>query len=488
MGAIRVRPPHHRLGIEARFRAVVSSEEKMSDIVKIITPIDGSVYAERPIAKDTAVEAALTAARTALPQWRATPIAERGRYMLAFLDALLAMNDDITTELAWQMGRPVRYGGEKGGAEERIRATVALAEEALQPYYPPEKAGFRRYIAREPLGIIMVIAPWNYPYLTSINTIVPALLAGNAVILKHAAQTLLVGERIAEAFRRANLPKGLFHNLVLSHEQTEKLIGSGRVDHINFTGSVAGGRAIERAASGSFASLGLELGGKDPAYVRADAKLDHAIENLVDGTFYNSGQCCCGIERIYVDASVYDDFVEGFADLTRKYVVGNPLEQATTLGPMARASFADTVRAQVAEAKRKGATPLVNMKVKGDAAGSPYLAPDDLVNVNHQMEVMREESFGPVVGIMKVRDDDEAVMLMNDSPYGLTASIWTRDMDRAAEIGSRIETGTVFMNRCDYLDPYLTWTGVKDTGRGTTLSKLGFETLTQPKSYHLREV
>jgi acyl-CoA reductase-like NAD-dependent aldehyde dehydrogenase len=460
----------------------------MPDSVKIITPIDGSVYAERPIAKDAAVEAALTAARAALPKWRATPIAERGRYMLAFLDALLAMNDDITTEIAWQMGRPVRYGGEKGGAEERTRAIVALAEEALQPYYPPEKPGFRRYIAREPLGIIMVIAPWNYPYLTSINTIVPALLAGNAVILKHAAQTLLVGERIAEAFQKAGLPKGLFHNLVLSHEQTEKLIGSGRIDHINFTGSVAGGRAIERAASGTFASLGLELGGKDPAYVRADAKLDHAIENLVDGTFYNSGQCCCGIERIYVDAAVYDDFVEGFADLTGKYVVGNPLEQATTLGPMARASFADTVRAQITEAKRKGATPLINMTVKGDASGSPYLAPEVLVNVNHQMEVMREESFGPVVGIMKVRDDDEAVMLMNDSPYGLTASIWTRDMDRAAELGGRIETGTVFMNRCDYLDPYLTWTGVKDTGRGTSLSKLGFETLTQPKSYHLREV
>jgi acyl-CoA reductase-like NAD-dependent aldehyde dehydrogenase len=460
----------------------------MSNSVKIISPIDGSVYAERPIAKDAAIDAALSAARTALPKWRATPIGERGRYMLAFLDALLSMNDDITTELAWQMGRPVRYGGEKGGAEERTRAMVALAEEALQPYYPPEKQGFRRYIAREPLGIVMVIAPWNYPYLTSINTIVPALLAGNAVILKHAAQTLLVGERFAEAFRRAGLPKGLFHNLVLSHEQTEKLIGSGRIDHINFTGSVAGGRAIERAASGSFASLGLELGGKDPAYVRADAKLDHAIENLVDGTYYNSGQCCCGIERIYVDASVYDDFVEGFAELTRKYVVGNPLEHATTLGPMARASFADTVRAQVAEAKRKGAKPLIHMKVEGDASGSPYLAPEVLIDVNHQMDLMREESFGPVVGIMKVHDDDEAVTLMNDSPYGLTASIWTRDIERAAELGSRIETGTVFMNRCDYLDPYLTWTGVKETGRGTALSRLGFEALTQPKSFHLREV
>ena len=395
----------------------------MSESVKIISPIDGSVYAERPVASDAAVDAALSSARAALPSWRATPVAERGRYMLAFLDALLAMNDDIATELAWQMGRPIRYGGEKGGAEERTRAIVAMAEEALAPYYPPAKPGFKRYIAREPLGIIMVIAPWNYPYLTSINTIVPGLLAGNAIILKHAAQTLLVGERFAEAFRRAGLPKGLFHNLVLSHAQTEKLIGSGRIDHINFTGSVAGGRAIERAASGTFASLGLELGGKDPAYVRADAKLDHAIENLVDGTFYNSGQCCCGIERIYVDASIYDDFVDGFADLTRKYVVGNPLETSTTLGPMARASFADTVRAQTAEALRKGATPLINMKVGGDKPNSPYLAPEVLVNVNHQMEVMREESFGPVVGIMKVHDDDEAVTLMNDSPYGLTASI-----------------------------------------------------------------
>jgi acyl-CoA reductase-like NAD-dependent aldehyde dehydrogenase len=460
----------------------------MSEVVKIISPVDGSVYAERPIASDAESASAISSARAALPEWRKVSIAERGRYMLAFLDALLAMNDDITKELAWQMGRPIRYGGEKGAAEERVRAMVALAEEALASYYPPAKEGFRRYIAREPLGAVMVIAPWNYPYLTALNTIVPGLLAGNAIILKHAAQTLLVGERIAEAFRRAGLPKGLFHNLVMSHEQTEKLLGSGKIDHVNFTGSVAGGRAIERATAGTFASIGLELGGKDPAYVRADAKLDHAIENLVDGAFYNSGQCCCGVERIYVDARVYDDFVEGYADLTRKYVVGNPLDQATTLGPMARASFADTVRNQTAEALRKGATALINMKVEGDKPGSPYLAPEVLTNVNHQMEVMREESFGPVVGIMKVRDDEEAITLMNDSPYGLTASIWTRDMDRAADIGARIETGTVYMNRCDYLDPYLTWTGVKDTGRGAALSKYGFDALTQPKSFHLREI
>ena len=458
----------------------------MTDTIRIISPVDGSVYAERPVASDAELDAAVSAARAAQAEWRRVSIAERGRYMLAFLEALLAMNDEIVTELAWQMGRPTRYGGEKGGVEERTRAMVALAEEALAPYVPPEKEGFRRYIAREPLGTVLVIAPWNYPYLTAVNSIVPGLLAGNAVLLKHASQTLLVGERFAAAFEKAGLPAGLFRNLVLSHAQTERLIGSGRIDHINFTGSVEGGRQIERAAAGTFASLGLELGGKDPAYVMADARLDHAIENLVDGAFYNSGQCCCGIERIYVDAAVYDDFVAGAAELTKKYVIGSPLDPATTLGPMARAKFADLIREQVAEARRKGATPLVNMPVENDRPGSPYIAPEVLVNVNHQMAVMREESFGPVVGIMKVRDAEEAVTLMNDSPYGLTASIWTTDMDRAAELGSRIETGTVYMNRCDYLDPQLAWTGVKDTGRGVSLSKFGFEALTQPKSFHLR--
>ncbi|MEP0323346.1 aldehyde dehydrogenase family protein, partial [Bauldia litoralis] len=305
----------------------------MTDTAKIISPVDGSIYAERPIATDAAVEAAVSTARAAQAEWRHTTVAERSKYILAFLDALMAMNDDIVTELAWQMGRPTRFGGEKGGVEERTRAAVAIAEEALAPYYPPEKPGFRRYVARNPLGLVLVIAPWNYPYLTAVNTIVPALLSGNAVILKHATQTLLVGERFAEAFARSGLPKGLFQNIVLSHAQTERLVGSGQIDHINFTGSVSGGRVIERAAAGTFASLGLELGGKDPAYVMADAKLDHAIENLVDGAFYNSGQCCCGIERIYVDERVYDDFVDGFADLTKKYVVGSPLDPHTTLRP-----------------------------------------------------------------------------------------------------------------------------------------------------------
>lgn len=459
----------------------------MTETVKLKSPIDGSIYAERPVATDQAVNAAVERARTAQAAWAQTTIAERGRLMLAFLEALVAMSDEIVPELAWQMGRPVRYGGEFGGFKERVNYMVGIAERALAPVIADDKPGFRRYVKKDPLGVVMVIAPWNYPYLTAVNTIVPALMAGSTVILKHAAQTLLVGERFSQAFDKAGLPKHVFQNIVMNHGQTEKLLGSGKIDHVNFTGSVAGGRAIEKAAAGTFMTLGLELGGKDPAYVLADAKIDHAVANLVDGAFYNSGQCCCGIERVYVHENVYDEFVEGFVAETKNYVVGNPLEQSTTIGPMAQARFADFIREQKAEALRKGAKAHIGMKVENDREGSPYLAPEVLTHVDHQMSVMREESFGPIVGIMKVRNDEEAIALMNDSPYGLTASIWTRDTDHAAAIGDRIETGTVFMNRCDYLDPALVWTGVKDTGKGAALSAIGYDNLTRPKSYHLRE-
>lgn len=460
----------------------------MTETVKLKSPVDGSIYVERPVATDQAINAAVERARAAQADWARTTIDQRGKYLLAFLEALLSMNDEIVPELAWQMGRPVRYGGEKGGVEERTRYMVALAEKALAPYIPEDRPGFRRYLKKEPLGVVFVIAPWNYPYLTAVNSIVPSLMAGNAVILKHAAQTLVVGERFQKAFDMAGLPKGLFQNLVMSHGQTERLLGSGKVDHCNFTGSVGGGRAIEKAAAGTFMTLGLELGGKDPAYVLPDAKMDHAIANLVDGTFYNSGQCCCGIERIYVHEKVYDQFVEGFVAETKNYVVGNPLDQSTTMGPMAQSRFADFIREQKAEALRKGAVAHIGMKVEGDREGSPYLAPEVLTNVDHQMSVMREESFGPIVGIMKVRNDEEAIALMNDSPYGLTASIWTTDTDHAAAVGDRVETGTVFMNRCDYVDPGLVWTGVKDTGKGGAMGLVGYENLTRPKSYHLREV
>jgi acyl-CoA reductase-like NAD-dependent aldehyde dehydrogenase len=461
----------------------------MTEIV-CISPVDGREVARKRTASAEEIAAAVAAARKAQAAWTQVPLAERGRLCLAAVDAMLAMKAEIGPELSWQMGRPVRYGGgEMGGFEERSRYMVSIAETALAPVQPGTEEGFRRYVRREPLGIVLTIAPWNYPYLTAVNSIIPALMAGNAVLLKHASQTILVGDRFQAAMDRAGLPKGLFQNLVLSHDDTLKLIGSRQIDQVCFTGSVASGRTIEQAAAGTFAGVGLELGGKDPAYVRSDVDLAHAIENLVDGSYFNSGQCCCGIERIYVQADIYDEFVAGFVDLTKQYVLGNPLDPATTLGPMAQQRLAATVRDHIGEAVQKGARALIDTKsFEKDRAGSTYVAPQVLVDVDHGMRVMMEETFGPVVGIMKVRDDDEAIRLMNDSPYGLTASVWTRDMDAAERIGGKIETGTVYMNRCDYLDPGLAWTGVKETGRGAALSKIGYEMLTRPKSFHLRAV
>lgn len=398
------------------------------------------------------------------------------------------MTDDIAVELAWQMGRPVRYGaGELRGLTERANHMISIAETSLATVQISPLDGFERYIQRDPLGVVLVVAPWNYPFLTAVNTIIPALMAGNAVLLKHATQTLVVGERFQMAFDRAGLPAGLFQNLVLDHAQTAQLLANRMVDQVNFTGSVSGGQQIERAAAGTFIGVGLELGGKDPAYVRSDADIAHAIENIVDGAMFNSGQSCCGIERVYVHRSIIDEFVSGAVAMTQQYVLGNPLDPQTTMGPMVRAAAADAVRAQVDSAIASGARQLVDLSLfTADMAGSPYMAPRILVDVNHTMDVMVQESFGPVIGIQSVDSDEQAIELMNDSPYGLTASIWTADIDAARAIGQRIETGTVFMNRADYLDPALAWTGVKDTGKGVTLSALGYENLTRPKSFHLR--
>jgi acyl-CoA reductase-like NAD-dependent aldehyde dehydrogenase len=459
----------------------------MTDII-CISPIDGREVARRAAATTDAIDAALKRARAAQRDWARRPIEQRAEFCTRAVDAMLTMGADIARELALQMGRPVRYGaGEMRGFAERARHMIAIAADALAPIVPPARLGFTRSIRREPLGLVLTIAPWNYPYLTAVNSIVPALMAGNGVLLKHAAQTLLVGERFQRAFDEAGLPEGLFQNLFLTHEQTTTIIASRGVDHVCFTGSVAAGRAIERAAAGAFIGVGLELGGKDPAYVRADAAFDHAVENIVDGAFFNSGQSCCGIERVYVAAPLFERFVEAASALTRQYVLGSPLDEATTLGPLARASLAQTVRDQTQAALAGGARAHIDARAfPMSKAGTPYLAPQILTNVDHGMAVMTEESFGPVVGIMKVADDEEAIRLMNDSPYGLTASIWTSDAEAAENIGARIETGTVFMNRADYLDPALAWTGVKDTGRGATLSRVGYEMLTRPKSFHFK--
>jgi len=452
---------------------------------KTITPVDGSVYVERTLASGKQVEDALARAVEAQKAWKQVPVAERAAVCRRMAEWCVSRAGQLAEELSWQMGRPVSQtpGELKRGFHERAMYMCDIAEQALADIAVPEKPGFRRFIRREPLGVVFVVAPWNYPWLTSVNAVLPALLAGNSVILKMAAQTPLVAERYAEAFKEAGLLPGVFQFLHLDHAQVAKVIADPRIAFVAFTGSVPGGHAVQQAAAKRFIGTGLELGGKDPGYVRADADLAFAVENLVDGAYFNSGQSCCGVERIYVDKKIFKPFVEAFAEMTKQYRLGNPLEANTNLGPLVRTQAADTVRAQVKQAVKKGAKALLKLK---DRPGTPYLPPEVLVNVDHGMDVMTEETFGPVVGIQPVKNDEHAIELMNDSRYGLTASIWTKDQEAALRIGERIETGTWFMNRCDYLDPALAWTGVKDSGRGCTLSRLGLEAFTRPKSFHLR--
>ncbi len=456
-------------------------------MIKCVSPINGEVYAEREAAPIEQARQKVAAARKAQKDWARRPLEDRVQLVMKGVARLNEMVDDVVPELAWQMGRPVRYGGEFRGFNERSNYVASIAADALAPIVIEDSGEFERRIEREPHGVVFVIAPWNYPYMTAINTVAPALMAGNTVIIKHAAQTLLVGERMVRAFVEAGVPADVFQNIFLDHDTTSALISQGSFNFVNFTGSVTGGQAIERAAAGTFTGLGLELGGKDPGYVMDDANLEGAIDTLMDAALFNSGQCCCGIERIYVHESLYDRFVEGAVKFASAYKLGNPLEAETTLGPMANKRFAAVVRAQTAEAISHGAKALIDPALFPEDDGGAYLAPQVLVNVDHSMQVMREESFGPVVGIMKVKSDEQALELMNDSQYGLTASLWTQDSARAARIGREIETGTVFMNRADYLDPALCWTGCKQTGRGGSLSVLGFQNLTRPKSYHLKK-
>ena len=457
-------------------------------IQRTISPVDQSVYVERPLADGAAIQATLDRARAAQAAWRQVPLVERIAVVGRFIDAVLAHKPEIAEEITWQMGRPIAQSpGELGGFAERARYMMDVAPEALADLRFDDKPGFTRFIRKLPVGVVFVIAPWNYPYLTAVNAVVPSILAGNAVILKHSAQTPLTAERFAQAFKEAGLPEGVFQYLHTGHADALGIIRAGQVNHVSFTGSVAGGHEIARAAGETFISTTLELGGKDPGYVRPDADIRHAVENLGDGAFFNSGQCCCGIERLYVHEAVYDAFIDGLVSFAAGYRLGNPTLPEVNIGPMAKARSADFVRDQVADAVAKGARALVDAKsFPMDERGSAYIAPQVLAGVDHNMSVMRVESFGPVVGVMKVKSDEEAIALMNDSPYGLTAAIWTSDPEAAERIGDRIETGTVFMNRCDYLDPALAWTGVKDTGRGVSLSRLAYDHLTRPKSFHLR--
>jgi acyl-CoA reductase-like NAD-dependent aldehyde dehydrogenase len=460
-----------------------------SRLQRTVSPVDGSIVAEREIAGPANIDERLTRAVEAQRGWRATPLAERVAVVERLVPWMAERAGAIGAELSRQMGRPVVHAPFEitRGFAERATWLAAAAPEALADDHVGSEDGFRRFIRHDPVGVVLVVAPWNYPYLCSVNAVVPALVAGDAVVLKAASQTPLVAERWAQGLAAAGLPEGVFQYVHTDHDGVAGMVADDRVGFVAFTGSVAGGHAVQRAASARFVGTGLELGGKDPAYVRADAPLEATVAELADGVYFNAGQSCCAVERIYVHRRLFDDFVAAFAEAAAGYVMGDPLDPATTLGPLVRPSAATFVRDQVAEAVAAGARALVDPSgFPADVAGSPYLAPQVLVGVDHGMRIMTEETFGPAVGIMSVDGDDAAVELMNDSAYGLTASIWTTDAEAAVAIGDRVETGTWYLNRCDYLDPALAWTGVKDSGRGVTLSALGFRAVTRPKSFHLR--
>lgn len=452
----------------------------------IVSPVDGSVFASPEVLSASTADERVSAAHKVQPDWAALPLAERLEFCRAFIDAFRRQEERIARELTWQMGRPQAFSPkEVARLVERAEAMIGAAERGLASLDLPGQDGAVRRVERVPHGVCLVVAPWNYPYLTAINTILPALIAGNAVILKPAAQTALTGERFADAFRSAGLPDAVFNNALVSHETVARWIGARMVDFVSFTGSVRGGSAIERAAAGAFLPVSLELGGKDPAYVRADADLEFSAAELVDGSFFNSGQSCCGVERIYVDRTVYPAFLERFVRLAEATQhLGDPTRSTTTLGPVVSTHAADGIRRQVADALGQGARIVSGTGM--ETSHGPYLPATVLTEVDHSMAVMTEETFGPTVGIMPVDGDDAAIRLMNDSRYGLSASVWTSDRAAGAAILGRVATGTGFVNRCDYLDPGLAWVGIKDSGRGCSLSELGFHHVTRPKSLYAR--
>ena len=454
---------------------------------KTITPIDNTVYVEREY-HSVKIEQTIDNSMKAQKDWANLNVNERVKLLKNFVEDFLSRGDVIGEELSRQIGRPIsQAAGELKGFKERADYMLSIAEKKLANIDVAKDGNFKSFIKRRPLGIVFVIAPWNYPYLVAVNSIIPAMAAGNTVVLKHSAQTPLCAEQLFQSAKKT-LPKDVFNYLHLNHEDGLKVVSDKRINFVSFTGSVKAGYDVQKATHTKFIDMTLELGGKDPAYARHDCDLEKTVENLVDGSFFNSGQSCCGIERIYVDEKIYNNFIELFVSKTYNYKLGNPLEKETNLGPVVKLSAADFILNQMNSAIEKGAKKMIDeKKFNFPKEHKNYLVPQILTNVNHDMDFMTEETFGPCVGIMKVKDENEAIKLMNDSPYGLTASIWTKDLEIAEKVGNQVQTGTFYMNRCDYLDPALSWTGVKETGKGCSLSEIAYEKLTAPKSFHLRK-
>ena len=457
-------------------------------VLQVDNPFTGEIVLERQLLPAAELDGVMKASHDAHRAWSGTSLDERLALLERFCTIFEAKRDGYAAEITASMGKPIKQArGEIDGMCDRARQMASIAERALGDIVLPPKAGFERWIHREPVGVVAVLAAWNYPLLIAINPTVAAVLAGNSVVIKHSSRTPRCAEQIAEAFAEAGAPKGLVTAVHTDHALAEQLVAHPLTGYVSFTGSVGGGRRIYQAVAGHrFIDVGLELGGKDPAYVAEDANFEHAVENVIDGAFYNTGQSCCGVERIYVQAGIYDRFLEAAVEATKAFLPGDPMDEGTAMGPMAQANAPSFIEGQVNSARAAGARILIGGKRTSVDGRGRFFEATIAADTDHRMAIAVEESFGPVVAIQKVASDDEAIERMNDSAFGLTASVWTADVDRGKRLLSRLDAGTVFLNRADYLDPMLAWTGVKDSGKGASLSELGFHSVTRPKSFHLR--
>ncbi|PWY89038.1 aldehyde dehydrogenase family protein [Aspergillus heteromorphus CBS 117.55] len=425
---------------------------------------------------------------------QSTTLKQRQNIVTRALNNLEKIKDELAIEITEQMGRPIAYTGiEVATAIKRSHYLTSISDSVLgEAGTVPGEAekGFKRFVKRKPVGVVFIMFAWNYPYLVLVNSLIPAILAGNAVILKPSPQTPTIAEQVAGAFHDAGLPRDTLQYIHSgSPTLLESLIQTPMVNHICFTGSVEGGLAVQKVAAHRIVNIGLELGGKDPAYVRDDVDVAWAAEEIVDGAIFNSGQSCCAIERVYVHAKIYDQFVAEVKRVLSTYRVGDPFDHKTQIGPVISSRAKEDIETHIADAVEKGAvdeTP-ANETFDNLPGGGNYVKPTLLTGCNHKMLVMTQETFGPVIPVMKVESDDEAIQLMNDSEFGLTASVWSKDVAAAEELIERVEAGTVFINRSDYPSPDLAWTGWKNSGRGVTLSRFGFEQFVKLKSYHIKD-
>jgi acyl-CoA reductase-like NAD-dependent aldehyde dehydrogenase len=457
----------------------------MSQTLVVDNPFTGEPACEVELADGRTASVTLDRAREAARSWRAS-LTDRIALCERAVAAMEARSEAIAADITRMMGKPLAQArGEVKTTAARARHMMSIAEASLADVVLP-LAGFDRRIVREPVGVVLDLPAWNYPLLTAVNCVIPAVLAGNAVIVKHSPRSPLCGEHFARAFSEASAPAHLVQALHCDHAQSERLVGDERVDQVVFTGSVFGGHRMVEAATRRFLHPCLELGGNDPAYVAPDCDLAKTVENVVDGAIYNAGQSCCAVERVYVHKSLYGRFLELAEALVRAYVMGDPTADATTLGPIAQRQHVAELEAFVSDAQARGGRVIAGGKAASVEGHGRFFEATLVADGDQSMDLFRRESFGPIVAAAPVGSDEEALEKMNDSRLGLTASVWTTDRDRAARLARALEYGTVFMNRCDYLDPALPWTGRKDSGQGVSLSTLGFEGLTRTKAIHFR--